>query len=225
MNSFKFLDNNKKYEELLDTKDIFLTSDLHFFKNLENEIYDEKYVEEYYKCIKNINKYVKKNDILLILGDLLFKHLDINNINHLNYIKKSIELYKRINCRKILIRGNHDITISDDIFYKMGFEYITNYLIAKNKNIIFTHIPHDVEKDKYFNIHGHIHGSKCYYGMNAANHFDVYYKLWNKPLKISEVLEYYMKGLYTATEDLDKKSDESQFFDKNYNYIRETLRD
>ena len=72
MSSFNFLDNNKKYEDLLDTKDVFLTSDLHFFKCLKNDICDKKYVDEYYECVKNINKYVNKNDYLLILGDLFF---------------------------------------------------------------------------------------------------------------------------------------------------------
>lgn len=224
MNSFSFLDNNKKYEDLLDNKDIFLTSDLHFFKNLDNDN-NQKYIDEYCKCVKNINKYVNKNDYLLILGDLFSKGFDEKNEKHVYYLKKGIELYKDINCKKLMIRGNHDIIFNDNIFYKMGFEIVSNYLIAKKKNIIFTHIPHDVEKDKYFNIHGHIHGSKIYYGMNSNNHFDVYYKLWNKPLRISEVLEYYMNGLYIAIEDLDKPSEESQFFDKNYNYITTTIND
>ena len=223
MSSFNFLDNNKKYEDLLDTKDIFLTSDLHFFKCLKNDICDKKYVDEYYECVKNINKYVNKNDYLLILGDLFFRQFDEKNEKHVNCLKKGIELYKNINCKKLMIRGNHDIIFNDDIFYKMGFEIVSKYLIAKKKNIIFTHIPHDVEKDKYFNIHGHIHGSKHYYGMKSNNHFDVYYKLWNKPLRISEVLEYYMNGLYVATEDLNKPSTESQIFDKNYNYITSSL--
>lgn len=169
---------NTYHEELnpinnyLNTKDysnIYLCSDIHFFKpEIKNKENKTKNLMNNFK--KQCDK-LTEDDILIYLGDLSHRECTPEMNKELQKFLKSC------NCTKFLILGNHDI-LNKDYYKKCGFNYIDNKLIFDN--IIFTHIPIDINKYKLdgvkYNIHGHIHGNKLYYEVDPKGHFDVFTK-------------------------------------------------
>ncbi len=92
--------------------------------------------------INKWNSVVKTNDTVYHLGDVAFP-------------KKSLEILSKLNGKKILIKGNHDIYP-----LKYYFKYFHDIRGAYEfENIIFTHIPvHIREKKRWkMNVHGHLH--------------------------------------------------------------------
>jgi calcineurin-like phosphoesterase family protein len=61
--------------------------------------------------INNWNKIVNNDDLGIILGDIAFH-------------RTNLDLVKKMNGRKWLIRGNHDRGFSDTVFRAVGFERI-----------------------------------------------------------------------------------------------------
>lgn len=95
--------------------------------------------------INNINSVVKPEDRLYFLGDIVI------NRRHIAQIGK-------INGRKKLIKGNHDIFKLSD--YTPYFEDVSAYRIYPNSGIICSHIPvHPSQLEHRFvlNVHGHLH--------------------------------------------------------------------
>lgn len=145
--------------------------------------------------IRSINARVSRHDHLIILGDLDGKKGT-----------GSIELTKKfvgsINTKNIyLILGNND-PYSIETYAKIGFKSVVDKVIYKDSSarvIYLTHCAVPVNRGE-INIHGHIHGSKCYWNLDWHNHYDV----WNEdftPITIRECLEIIEKGLYTATSE------------------------
>lgn len=132
----------------------YFTSDTHFGHTnvikYENRPFET--VEEMDEAlIKNWNQKVKANDEVYILGDFSFYKAE-----------KTMDILKRLNGKKYLIRGNHDYYLDDKNFDKTLFESINDYLSIKdNKNIIcMFHYPIAVwDRMHYGSIHlyGHIH--------------------------------------------------------------------
>ena len=91
--------------------------------------------EEY---IKKIKPYISKNDTLICLGDVGNK-----------------EYFKRFNCYKVLLTGNHDAgaTTYADVFDEV---YDGPLFIADR--ILLSHEPIEGVDKICVNIHGHIHG-------------------------------------------------------------------
>jgi calcineurin-like phosphoesterase family protein len=93
--------------------------------------------------IKNWNEVVRPVDKVYVCGDLVMK------------AKKQIHIMERLNGRKVLIRGNHDIgelKVYLPYFYDIrAFHVLDNFCI--------THIPIHPDCLGRFkgNIHGHIH--------------------------------------------------------------------
>jgi hypothetical protein len=87
----------------------------------------------------------------------------------------------------------------------MGFKIVDDQVIyseSPSQSIILTHTPVPIKNDQV-NIHGHIHGSRCYWNVDWHNHYDV----WDNdfyPITIKECLEALKKGLYTATTEIHK---------------------
>ncbi|QPY77346.1 metallophosphoesterase [Bacillus phage Anthos] len=136
------------------TPNIYVTSDTHFgHRNIiEYENRPFKDVEDMNeKLIENWNKVVKPHDLVVHVGDLF-----------LCGAKKAEEIAKRLNGRKILVKGNHD-SFSKAKYDKMGFD-LRNYLYLDD--YLFSHYPLNpemlriaqLETDLYANIHGHVHG-------------------------------------------------------------------
>lgn len=215
MSNFNFLNEEKLLINELENRNFYILSDTHFYRNaVYNKEVSQKDIRDF---IAKYNNRIRDNDIVIFLGDISTRHIVKPEFS---YIKTKLkEIFSKLKGKKILIRGNHDIVLNDSFYKELGFKYITNKLILPNKKIILTHVPHDVDKTDLFNIHGHIHGSKLYYGMKSDDHIDAFIGMWGKPMKEIELIEKYYCGSYKGTSVLEKPSDESIMFDKDYNWI------
>jgi calcineurin-like phosphoesterase family protein len=98
--------------------------------------------------IERHNAKVKQQDTVYFLGDVVIN-------------KKYLELVKRMNGRKILIRGNHDI-FKDEDYRAVGFEQIHGVRVFVDK-FILSHIPlhPDCVTERFrVNVHGHLHANQ-----------------------------------------------------------------
>ena len=123
----------------------FVISDLHFqHKNIleySNRPFDSlNHMHEI--MINNWNNVVSESDKVYILGDVTMG-------------RSGLKLLSRLNGKKVIIKGNHDIFKLTD--YLEYFEDIRGCM--KYKDCILTHIPvHPSQKERFkFNIHGHLH--------------------------------------------------------------------
>lgn len=99
--------------------------------------------------IDNINKIVRIQDKLFIMGDVVMN-------------RRCLSILDRINTKKrVLIRGNHDVFKLKD--YLPYFKDIRAYKVMPKHNLIFSHIPiHPCQLEGRFklNVHGHSHSNK-----------------------------------------------------------------
>lgn len=136
----------------------FVVSDTHFghtnswakFKNADGsplrpfsstEEMDEAMVERW-------NSVVGPHDVVYHLGDVVIN-------------KKSLHHVKRLNGKKRLIRGNHDI-FKDQDYRDVGFDSIYGVRVFVDK-FIMSHIPlhPDCVSERFrVNVHGHLHGNR-----------------------------------------------------------------
>ncbi len=94
--------------------------------------------------IKWLKYYIQPQDILFCLGDLIFR----NN-------KELKSLMENANCKRILVRGNHD---KDSLGWYMrnGFDYACDGILTGN--VWLSHKPTQSLPDgAEFNVHGHWH--------------------------------------------------------------------
>lgn len=151
-----------------DYSNIYLCSDVHFFKN---EIKKNKGMttKELMKNFKTECDKLGPDDVLIYLGDI--SHKECTPEQH----KQIQEFLKNCNCNKILIRGNHD-KLDKNYYKKCGFIFIEDNIIYEN--IIFSHFPEDINKYRLegirYNIHGHLHGVNNDYYVDSSNHYDVW---------------------------------------------------
>lgn len=171
---------------------IFFTSDWHLghVNILKYDNRPFKTIEEHDKTIiDNCNKLVKKDDILVIAGDLTMgynvKVGDIYNVR------------EKINCSNIhYILGNHDKTIQ-----KNRYELIKNNVFLsildvntfkwEDKKIFVSHYAHRVWNGSHYGVwhlYGHSHGSLADdpnsfsfdIGVNCHNYFPLdFYEIAN----------------------------------------------
>jgi calcineurin-like phosphoesterase family protein len=113
--------------------------------------------------ITNWNSIITTEDTVFILGDFL-----------MGIVANSIPLIRRLNGSKILIRGNHDKTLSklikNDSSLSDLFESVHDYYEyfhmhdGKNRMICMSHFPmrhwHGQNAGSIM-LHGHLHGSPC----------------------------------------------------------------
>jgi calcineurin-like phosphoesterase family protein len=98
--------------------------------------------------IERHNAKVKDQDTVYFLGDVVIN-------------KKYLELVKRMNGRKILVRGNHDI-FKDEDYRAVGFEQMHGVRVFVDK-FILSHIPlhPDCVSERFrVNVHGHLHANE-----------------------------------------------------------------
>lgn len=106
-----------------------------------NEEMDETMIERW-------NSKIQSHDTVYHLGDVVIA-------------RKNLQLVKRLNGRKILVRGNHDI-FRDDDYREVGFEQIHGVRVFVDK-FILSHIPlHEQCVTGRFkvNVHGHLHSNQ-----------------------------------------------------------------
>lgn len=98
--------------------------------------------------VQRWNDTVRPTDTVYHLGDVVIA-------------RRSLQMIRRLNGRKILIRGNHDI-FKDDDYREVGFEQIHGVRVFTDQ-FIFSHIPlHPDSVTHRFrvNVHGHLHGNR-----------------------------------------------------------------
>lgn len=130
----------------------FILSDTHFFhKNIieyASRPFDN--VEEMNEAlIKNWNSVVTKQDRVWHLGDVCFCGK-----------KKAESIIRRLNGKKILIKGNHDNN-SNQWYLDIGFDQVYNHSVLLHQKYLLTHFPLDgltgTTRGHFINVHGHIH--------------------------------------------------------------------
>lgn len=148
---------------------IWFTSDLHLGHNAVINMQHRPFkdaAEMDNALIHNINECVKKNDKLYILGD----------VSHHISAEETNELVRRINGRKFLLLGNHDVIGEPETcpYDPSLFEFIGNYLKINDygMNIIMMHYPMltwpKVMAGSIM-LHGHIHSDGEYNKENQKN--------------------------------------------------------
>lgn len=108
------------------------------------------------------NKVVGPNDAVYHLGDVVIA-------------KRHLETVKRLNGKKRLIRGNHDI-FKDELYRAAGFEQIHGVKVFDD--FICSHIPlHPDSITTRFrcNVHGHLHGNRVTRVLNGVTEIDPRY--------------------------------------------------
>lgn len=102
--------------------------------------------------IKNHNSVVGKNDLVYVIGDVVYKKCEDP--------EKYIKMIDKMHGKKILIKGNHDIF--NPKLYEPHFDEIfddgdgTEISFGKEK-FYLNHYPYGGSEDM-FNLVGHIHG-------------------------------------------------------------------
>lgn len=158
---------------------VWFCSDLHFgHKNIQKyrgEVSSEE--ENRWNITKDWTDVVGKKDIVYVLGDACFTMDTIND-------------FKLLPGKKILIRGNHDLL--DTQVYLTVFKSV--YGILKYKEFWLTHAPiHPQELRGRVNLHGHVH----YYSIPDQRYFNCCVEnvnaLFGKALVSLDQLRTYLK--------------------------------
>lgn len=98
--------------------------------------------------VERWNAKVKPGDHVYHLGDCAIS-------------KRGLEIVRRLNGKKRLVRGNHDIH-SDKFYRDIGFEKIYGVRVFVDR-FVMSHIPlhPDCVTDRFkVNLHGHLHGNE-----------------------------------------------------------------
>ena len=186
---------------LIEKKNPWISSDYHLLKEIITNGGKDLSMTE--SIIKMHNSVVKPNDIFFFLGDLSESEYDKGISKALK--EKLINICKSLNGKKVMMIGNND-TLPDSFYKECGFLEIYHNPIFTEHHL-FSHGP--IPTCGILNVHGHIHGTKSYWGMDFYNHFDVYHGLWGGPIKLSYIdkvstQEAYYKG---CKSDMSKPSD------------------
>ena len=146
---------------------LFFISDTHFghenilaadFEDRANRLNVTNIEEHDEALITKWNNTVSDSDLVFILGDFSFYKA-----------KQTMNILKRLNGDKVLIRGNHDgLFLDDKDFDKSLFKEIADYkeIQYKNQNMCLMHYPINEFKHKnkdenpWIMVHGHLH-SRC----------------------------------------------------------------
>lgn len=102
------------------------------------------------------NKVVSDNDVVYFLGDVVIN-------------RRYLHLVRRMNGRKKLVMGNHDIFKNKDYYELAGFESLEAF--HKFDNFVCTHIPvHSDSLGRWgVNVHGHLHTNRVRKPLHIKN--------------------------------------------------------
>lgn len=109
--------------------------------------------------ILNWNSAVKNNDTVFMLGDFGADGAEK-------------DLLSRLNGRKLLLKGNHDVK-SNDFYRQAGFEEVYDMPVLYKGFWLLSHEPLYVNSNMpYANIFGHVHANPMYKNY-SSQHFCV----------------------------------------------------
>lgn len=120
---------------------------LTFKRNDDSPLRDFKTIEEHDETlIQNWNALVKPRDKVYHLGDAVIN-------------RRNLPILARLNGKKRLIRGNHDIFRTSE--YLPYFDEILAYRVFNEHGFICSHIPIHPESLSRWkaNVHGHLHAN------------------------------------------------------------------
>jgi calcineurin-like phosphoesterase family protein len=159
--------------------------------------------------ISRHNSVVDPNDVVYVLGDVIYKDADPSEF---------LPMVRRMNGIKLLIRGNHDAGITDQQFSP----YFAAGIIADGGGGNFTvdgikcyatHYPSSGKKDA-FNLVGHIHGAwrvqlNC---LNVGVDVHNYYPLsFDKiPFHFNAISKFYDRDTFAGYLDLNESFKDSR---------------
>ena len=162
---------------------VFITSDHHFgHANViayENRPFNS--VEEMDRLmIQRWNETVKKDDLVLHLGDFSFYNKE-----------KTKEIVSKLNGTIELIVGNHDRGRSTTWLKEVGFDIVHRFPIMRSHRFWLSHEPMPMHKDlPYINIHGHSHSYTYDDGLHiniCVEHTDY------RPIRLDTITQKYPK--------------------------------
>lgn len=162
--------------------DVYVIADLHFgdpdiikFENRPFGSVDEMDEE----LIEKWNCVVDRDDTVFILGDFSL-HVDYG---------KTQDIVNQLNGKKILIKGNHDISDDDTAYFNMGFDAVYSYPIIYDNFFILSHEPMYInESMPYANIFGHVHSNPIYKTYTKRSACVSAERIGYRPIKLSEVI-------------------------------------
>ena len=167
----------------------FFTADLHIHHTNIIKLRGFDTNEEYHNLlISNWNDKVSKNDLVYILGDVVWKSKDTNAYNILT----------QLNGRKRVVKGNHDRR--HDLKYMKANGIIEHFsdsegVTIDGKYVWLSHYPHRSWNRSYHGsimLYGHVHNTLGDYGLST----DVGVDKWNYiPVSFEEILEYFEEEL------------------------------
>lgn len=107
--------------------------------------------------ISKWNNKVNKEDTVYILGDIAFAR-------NLKQIDEAINIIKKLNGIKILVRGNHDGKLVKNESFRELFHEILDYkdINDSGRRVILMHYPLEVwagSDRKSYHLHGHVHNN------------------------------------------------------------------
>lgn len=140
----------------------YYIADCHFFHKAVNTQMDcrgfESVEEMNEYMIQQWNSRVRKNDEVVILGDLSWGSYE-----------ETLEILNQLKGKKFMIRGNHDRFLEDKNFDESLFNWIKDYaeLSDNKRKVILSHYPIACYNGQYrrdgegnpktYMLHGHIH--------------------------------------------------------------------
>lgn len=145
----------------------YYISDLHFFhenliRAMDKRAFDSVEAMNSY-MIEQWNSVVRRNDEVVILGDLSIERWD-----------KTEPIVKELKGKKYLVTGNHDKFVKDKSFDQSLFKWVGPYLEMKdnNRKVVLCHYPimcyngqYNFSKhgnSKTYMLYGHVHNSYDY---------------------------------------------------------------
>ena len=171
---------------------VFFSSDLHW-GHQRGFLYEPRgfpSIEEHDEAIlNNINKLVRPQDTLFVLGDLM-----------LNDNEKGMEYLRAIKCNNVrVILGNHDSQTRQELYQSLPNFSVLGYaypFVYKKKNFMLSHYPmltQNMDDDKKpwqktWNLCGHSHTKNKFDPITHSIHVEL--DAWdNKPVEIEQILE------------------------------------
>lgn len=152
---------------------IYIIGDTHFYDSginaLANRPFDS--VEKMNQTmVTNWNKTVASEDTIISVGDFAcFRGNDGGDKEHRLWLIS--DLLHRLQGKKILIMGNHDMWLSPEEWRSAGFDEVIQYPIVYNEFYILSHSPlYMNETTPFANIFSHVHSNPMYKTVSSQSY-------------------------------------------------------
>ncbi len=189
---------------------VYVTGDLHFGDDTVRKL-NRSQNKDVFSMNKEIverwNKKVSSSDEVWLLGDL-------------SKTKDFAKLATKLNGRKFIILGNHDLDLFDlkkeskseivDFYQSCGFEKVYFNSVFYNENIVLSHEPQPLNNEFFLNVHAHLHNAH----LALKNYYNV---AWDASFCNLIEMERFIK-LSEQCKKIRKKFGKEWYFE-NYRFI------